>query len=193
MKRSVVLAGLLFLASSSAYAGVYVGANIAFGEGDFTAAIDGVDSAQATVSSKEVDLKLGIGSDGGWKAQVRYSAVVYSESIFDDAQSDTIGEYGLDVIKEFSLGAKSMLYPFVKAGVGLGELEYAGVDGGVVGERSVTLGGGATYKFNKNLGLNASLEFTQRNLGDIVVSNTFENLSISESSTSLKVGLSYAF
>jgi len=127
---------------------------------------------KATNDAYDIGFKFGMGFDGSWKAEGTFSYIKFEDNIYDnrinqyslsmqDTNSDDFFEVNIAVIREFRIPVKN-LYPFVKLGGGYGLMRVDHLEDKHVGEVSLHVGGGISYKAAKNIYVAGGVDYINR-------------------------------
>lgn len=191
MKKSLVLASLLMIGSTAAMADIYVGVD--YGANANDTKVDATNGNSATVSNKYSDFsfKVGAGTDGDWKRQLRLSRISYDKAIFDYTHK-TLIEFGGDVIKEFSLDSVKNLYPYLKLGIGFGSMSVDGYTDSSIAEISFKAGVGVSYKAVDHFYIVGGVDYVGRKWQDII---TYGAVTVTTTDGGVQpyIGVNYAF
>lgn len=162
--KKIVLAAMITSGLMAADSGSYIGV-------EYGAANNTVNRSGALVSSvsvennyKDIKVKVGGGTDGGWKSQGTMSLISYDKAIFDATNKDLM-EFGFDIIKEFEV--TSSVYPFIKAGFGAGSMSVEGYTKDSIVAVSFNVGAGISYKVVDHLYLLAGVDYVGRKWQDV--------------------------
>lgn len=193
--KNKIIKGLLVgsILACSAFADVYVGVEYGqVGNTDELTADGGSTSVTQDNKYSDLGVKLGFGTDGDWKMQLRFSKIAYDKVIFDSTHKD-LNEFGLDIIKEFEVSKNA--YPFIKIGIGYGKMNVDGYSESSIGEVSVNGGVGISYKAIEHLYLVAGVDYVYRKWQDIELTYNYTTYTISTTGSGVKVygGINYAF
>ena len=139
-------------------------------------------------------IKVGGGRDGGWKSQIRLSHISYDKAIFDNSNK-TLTEFGMDIIKEFSIDSIGNLYPYIKAGLGFGSMSVDGFSKSSIAEVSYKAGIGLSYKAINHLYIIAGVDYVGRKWQDLQYSSGFTTYTFSTTGSGAQpyIGMNYAF
>lgn len=122
------------------------------------------ESEKYTNKYSDIKLKVGRGTDGGFKTHMYLSSISYKHAIFDDSNK-RLTEFGVEVIKEFEVTKE--VYPFVKGGLGVGTMSVDGMSDSSILSYSLSVGGGVAYKVTENISLLAGVDYVYRKWQDI--------------------------
>lgn len=138
MQKKLCLIGLLLFGVVKLSADVYIGIDYGATSNDTSVSIgqekgflDTISETSSDTFSKNIEdtndyrdftIKAGVGEDGGWKGQLRFSYITYDKPIFDNSH-DKLLEFGADIIKEFKIPQIPNFYPYVQAGIGFGWMD----------------------------------------------------------------------
>ncbi len=189
MKKSLVLASLLVMGSTSAMADIYVGVEYGANANDTEVEWEG-NSASVSNKYSDFSFKVGAGADGDWKGQLRISSISYDKPIFDNTHK-TLIEFGVDAIKEFSISSVKNLYPYVKFGLGTGSMDIDGYEESSISEVSFKAGLGVSYKAVEHLYIVGGVDYVARAWQDVKISTTI--VSVTDSGAQPYIGINYAF
>jgi opacity protein-like surface antigen len=170
-------------------ADIYVGVDYGANANDTEVEGGGI---SATVSNKYSDFsfKVGTGTDGDWKGQLRLSRISYDKPIFDNTHK-TLIEFGGDVIKEFTIDSVKNLYPYVKVGLGVGSMSVDGYTDSSISEVSFKAGAGVSYKAIEHLYIIGGVDYIGRKWQDIIFGTV--TISTTDSGFQPYIGVNYAF
>jgi len=189
--KKIVLAGLLASGLMAADSGLYVGAEYGAAKNSTTIDFDG-GSIDGDNDYKDVKLKIGGGTDGGFKYQGTVSFISFDEYVFSDKSKKTT-EFGFDLIKEFEVTPS--VYPFIKAGFGVGSMDVEGYTEDSILGVSFNIGAGISYKVIDHLYLLAGVDYVARKWQDIEYYDGSSTVTLSTKDSAFKpyVGVNYRF
>lgn len=161
--KKIVLATLVASGLMAADSGLYIGLDYGSAKNTTKQEMSAF-SFSGDNDYSDIKLKLGTGTDGGVKFQGTISRKSFQEAVFDDKNKD-LTEFGLDIIKEFEVS--SSVYPFIKAGFGVGSMSVEGYTKDSVVAVSFNVGAGISYKVVDHLYLIAGVDYIGRKWQDI--------------------------
>ncbi len=182
--QSLIVSSLL---SSSLMADFYIGLDYGQVSNTDKASASGISKTQSNKYS-DIGIKFGVGTDGGWKYQLKISKIKYDKPIFDNSHKD-LTEINMDFIKEFTVGKN--FYPYLKFGFGYGWMNVDGYTDSSINEYNLNGGLGLSYKAIEHLYFNGGVDYVYRKWQDIKYGTT--TISTTGSGTKLYLGVSYAF
>ncbi|MBU0632586.1 porin family protein [bacterium] len=190
--KNKVIKGLLLssIVASGAFADVYVGAEYGYLFNTFTAHDSYWNTDTVTNNeAHDISAKLGVGTDGDWKAQIRVSRISYPADT-------TISEVGFDIIKEFELSQD--LYPYVQVGFGYGWGDVSGYEESTMKEKSVKGGVGISYKADEHIYLIAGIDYIYSKEDKLTYladdyTMTYSTVDIEQKSTRIYAGINFTF
>jgi hypothetical protein len=187
--KTLVVSSLL---ASAAFADVYVGVDYGQVGNTDKATNSASNSITQTNAYGDLGVKVGFGTDGGWKSQLRVSKIDYDKAIFDSSHKD-LTEVGFDILKEFEVSKN--FYPFIKLGMGYGWMNVDGYTKSSIAEVSMNGGVGLSYKAVEHLYLVAGVDYVYRKWQDIEYTNgyTTDTISVTGSGAKIYAGVNYAF
>ena len=188
--KTLLLSGLL---TSAAFADMYVG--IDYGSASNTDSLKetpGYFSATQDNRYGDLGIKIGFGTDGYWKTQFRFSQITYDKAIFDSTHQD-LREFDIDFIREFEISKNT--YPFIKFGLGYGEMDVDGYSESSIGEASINAGVGLSFKVARHLYIIGGIDYVYRKWQDIAYNSSYTTYtdSVTGSSTKVYAGVNYKF
>ncbi len=190
MKKSLVLAGLLAIGSTAAMADIYVGVD--YGANANTQKASGAFTDSRSNKYGDFSFKVGGGTDGDWKSQLRISSISYDKPTFDSTHK-TLIEFGGDIIKEFTIDSVKNLYPYVKVGLGVGSMSVDGYNQSSITEVSYKAGVGVSYKAIKHVYIIGGVDYVGRKWQDIQINIAGDTVSITDGGAQPYIGVNYAF
>jgi len=151
------------LLAGDAYVGIEYGA--AINTHKFEASGDIENTYYKDNDYKELKLKIGTGKDKKVKYQASFSVTSFDEGGFDE-ENEILYVLELEVIKGFSIN--KYLYPYIKAGIGIGTMKVSGyTNDDSINGTSLSLGVGMTYKINKKFNVNVGIDQAYRRWEDL--------------------------
>ncbi len=224
MQKKLCLIGLLLLEAAKLSANVYVGIDYGVTSNDTSMSIgqekgflDKTIEGSDNIYAKHIEdandyagftIKAGVGEDGGWKGQLRFSYITYDQPIFDSSH-DKLLEFGADIIREFSITKFPGFYPYIQAGVGFGWMDADNRQSSAdlnntsthsVNEFSYNIGTGILYKMVEHLYIVGGVSYIKRKwkdetceLQDKDGNNVTTKFSATDSGVQTYIGLNYSF
>lgn len=177
------------IGSTAAMADIYVGVDYGANAND-TKVEAGSFSESVSNKYSDFSFKVGAGTDGDWKGQLRLSRISYDKAIFDDTHK-TLIEFGGDVIKEFTIDSVKNLYPYVKLGIGVGSMSVDGYSDSSISEVSFKAGVGVSYKAVEHFYIVGGVDYVGRKWQDITYGTT--TVSVTDGGAQPYIGVNYAF
>lgn len=192
--KKIVLAVLIASGLMAADSGVYLGVEYGVAKNSTT---QDFDNGSATTSYeddnnyKDIKVKIGGGRDGGVKFQGSLSFITFDEYVFSYASKETI-ELGFDIIKEFEVTPS--VYPYIKAGFGVGFMDVEGYSEDSIAGVSFKIGAGVSFKVVDHLYLLAGIDYVGRKWQDIEYqTTTTTTISTTDSGIKPYVGVNFLF
>lgn len=139
---------------------------------------------------KDIKVKMGAGTDGGFKYQATVSFISYDENLFTFS-NEQITEYGFEIIKE--LQAITSIYPFIKVGFGINYMDSGMYDEEKTRGVAYNIGAGFSYKATDHIYLLAGVDYIHRQWQDIHISSFNETRRREDSAVKPYIGMNYRF
>lgn len=185
--KKIVLAAMLTSGLMAADSGFYIGLDYGQATNTHTFSLASY-AANADNDYSDIKFKIGSGTDGEWKFQVTLDKIDYKLGIFDTA-NNSLYEIGADIIKEIKV--TNELYPFIKLGVGAGQMDSTFTTEGNMNEVYFSGGAGLSYKATANVSILAGADYIARRWNDVAVGAY--TLETHDKAIKPYIGLNYKF
>lgn len=163
--KKIVLAAMLTSGLMAADSGLYFGLDYGQATNTHTFSLAS-SSADSDNDYSDIKFKIGGGTDGEWKFQITLDKIDYKIGVFDSA-NNSLYEIGADIIKEIKV--TNELYPFIKIGVGTGQMDSSFTTEGQIKEVYFSGGAGLSYKATNNVYLLAGADYIARRWNDVII------------------------